>query len=242
MIPIPVYGLLQVVPGSGVDDVSAACEMMTFDSDQERAPAFCFLCLQKMNLIWGWGGAVLSPLLWRWRGQTTARTLNSSVIIYLTKTSEQETFFLEDIWQQKRLQLFKLKCLHGFPLSKRQRSQESDLEHYMDFFSSCEFSPPWPCSIAGLAVAVLIAPPVCTVQYSPFNVVPAVECSRDDAWRWLTHRREGGITIRPLLSVQTNNQWNKVFLSVSGELAGGDECFFQVTSSSPQEKNYVSCL
>lgn len=78
--------------------------------------------------------------------------------------------FQKDIGLHKRLKLFKLNFLHGFPFSKTQRSAKCLTEQYMNStwtYSSavCESSPRWPCSIAGLAVVVFIAPPVCTVQY-----------------------------------------------------------------------------
>lgn len=70
--------------------------------------------------------------------------------------------------------------------------------------------------------------------YSPvfsFNVVPAAECSSDDGWWWLKHaerRVKSQYTL--FFSVPRNNRWNKVFLSVSGELQCHEWVFhFQVT-------------
>lgn len=81
----------------------------------------------------------------------------------------------------------------------------------------CESSPWWPCSIAVLAVVVFIAPCVYSPVF-PLNVVPAAECSSSDGWWWLEHA-EGRVKSQHalFLSVPKNNQWNKVFLSVSGE-------------------------
>lgn len=51
---------------------------------------------------------------------------------------------------------------------------------YMDLLFSCmRICPLWPFSIAGLAVAIVIAPsPVCTVQYSLLTVPTAERSSR----------------------------------------------------------------
>lgn len=114
----------------------------------------------------------LSSSLWNWHGQTAARTLCTSVIIYFTKgiwtENKKNITFPEGRWTTKRLELFKMKFLHGFPLNKTQRSAT-----YLPWnstwtysWATCESSPWWPCSIAELAVVVFNCLSVWTVQYS----------------------------------------------------------------------------
>lgn len=77
-IPIPLWHIqclvyLQVVPGARVDDVKAACEMMTFDSDQECALALRFSASRHEHERRmggedsGW--TALSSFLWSCRGR-----------------------------------------------------------------------------------------------------------------------------------------------------------------------------
>lgn len=76
------------------------------------------------------------------------------------KKKRKSVTFSEGHWTAKeRLKLFKLKFLHGFPFSKTQRSAKRLTWNSTWTYSSavCESSPRWPCSIAGLAVAVFIA-------------------------------------------------------------------------------------
>lgn len=218
---------------------------MTFDIYPEYALALCFLCLQTRarNKCEGFGsgdGRPLSSFLWCWRGQTAAGTFYSSVIIYFTK----------DVWEQKNMTFSKghlttketqiylnRNFLHGFLYSRTQKSEKC-LTWNCTWTSSssssvvCEFCPPWPCSIAGLAVAVFIAPPVCTVQYSLLTwcLQQNVQAMMVDGW-WRLKPAERRVKSQNalLLSVPVSNQLNKVFLSVSGEsqcFING--CFFEV--------------
>lgn len=153
-IPIPPWPTqrlvyLQVVPGSWVDDVTAACEMMTFDFDQEcpLALCFCFLSASKhklelrmgMRSVDGWP----SPLSC---DADVGRLLPGRYIIFCdnlfykrcselgTKKTKHVTFS-GGHW--KRLNLFKMKFLHGFPFSKTEVNKVSDLEQYKDEYFSC---------------------------------------------------------------------------------------------------------
>lgn len=121
----------------------------------------------------GWGCLMDGPLLFpgklTWTDRCQDVIFFSDNLFYKRLNSEQKMWpFQKDIGQQKRLKLFKLDFLHGFPFSKRQRSAKCLTWNYPWTYSSavCESSPQWPCSIAGLAVVVFIAPHVCTVQYS----------------------------------------------------------------------------
>lgn len=83
-------------------------------------------------------------------------------------------------------------------------------------FNLCESRPRWPCSIAGLAVAVFIG---LLNVYSPvfsFNVVPATKCATEDGRLRLRHAEWRASSPRAL-SLSVLNRLNKVFLSVSGE-------------------------
>lgn len=108
--------------------------------------------------------------------------------------------FPEGRWTTKRLKLFKMKFLHGFPLNKTQRSAT-----YLPWnstwtysWATCESSPWWPCSIAELAVVVLIAS-LCEQSSILFKLGA---CSRMFKRLCLmtteTCRGEGRITVCPL--------------------------------------------
>lgn len=81
------------------------------------------------------------------------------------KKNKNSVTFSEGHWTNKRLKLFKLKFLHGFPLRKTQRSEKAEL--YLDLLFSCvwlqpmvalQYLPDW--------LWQFLLPPVCTVQYS----------------------------------------------------------------------------
>lgn len=165
---------LQVVPGSWVDDVPAPREMMTFDFDQECTLALCFFSASKRELemrtrVRSLDGWPLSPLSC---DADVGRPLPGRYIISCDNlfykrrlNSEQKKnninkhdLFKKDIGQQKRYKLFKLKFLHGFPFSKRSARCLTWNSTWTYSSAVCESSPWWPCSIAGLAVAVFIAP------------------------------------------------------------------------------------
>lgn len=181
-----------------------------------------------LNWGWGWGRLMDGPLLFRvtltW-ADCCQDVILSSVIIYFTKDvlnleQKKKTWpFQKDIGKDS---IYLKSNFCTVFLSAKQRSTKCPTWNSTKTYTSavCEPSPRWPCSIAGLAVAVFIALPcVCTVQYFSFNVVPATECSSDDGWWRLKHaERRVKSKYALFLSVSMKNQWNKVFLSVSGEL------------------------
>ena len=142
--------------------------------------------------------------------------------------------FQKDIGLHERLKLFKLNFLHGFPFSKTQRSAKCLTEQYMN---STGLILQLCVSLAHGGLAVLpdwlwwfLLPPCVYSPVFSFNVVPAAECSSNDGWWRLKHaERRVKSQYALFISVSMNNQWNKVFLSVSGELKSvTNECFFQV--------------
>lgn len=181
-IPIPPWPTqrlvyLQVVPGSWVDDVTAACEMMTFDFDQEcpLALCFCFLSASKhklelrmgMRSVDGWP----SPLSC---DADVGRLLPGRYIIFCDNlfykrcselgTKKKNTWpFQEDIGKDSIYLKWNFCTVF---LSAKQRSTKCPTWNSTKTNTSavCEPSPRWPCSIAGLAVAVFIALPC---VYSP---------------------------------------------------------------------------
>lgn len=147
--------------------------------------------------------------------------------------------------RKKRLHLFKMKFLHGFLLNETQRSAQCLTWSRTKTYTSavCEPILRWPCSIAGLAVAVFIALPC---VYSPvfyFNVVPATECSNNDGW-WRLKHAERRVKSRNtlLLSVSMKNQWNKVFLTVSGEFMSWMRFFLYNSPSFSDQPVELLCL
>lgn len=208
---------------------------------RKRALSLCSLCLQK----WAWnedGGEVVgwmavSSFLWSWRGQTAARTFYSSVIIY----------FLKDVWTHN-----KKKC----DLFRRTLDNKRDSNYLNWIFCTVFLSAKdrgqqsvWLGNIHGLILQLCVSlahrglavlpdwlwqfllPPCVYSPVFSFNVVPAAECSSSNGWRGLKHaERRVKSQYALFLSVSMNNQWNKVFLSVSGELQlVMNEYFFQVT-------------
>lgn len=121
-----------------------------------------------MSLKWGWGEVcwwmALSSFLWSWHGQTSARTLHSSVITYFKKDiwtlNKKHDLFRRTLDNKYRLNYLNWNFCTVFLSEKTQRSAKCLTLNCTWTYSSavCESSPWWPCSIAGLAVAVFIAP------------------------------------------------------------------------------------
>lgn len=161
--------------------LSGWCHGCVWDDDlwlwSRVRPCSLFSLPPDIDLKWGWGwgrlmdGPLLFPVMLTWADRCQDVIIFCDNLFYKRRlNSEQKTWpFQKDIEQQKRLQLFQLKCVHGFLFSKTQKSARCLTWNCTWTYSSalCFSRPRWPCSIARLAVAVFIAPyPVCTVQYS----------------------------------------------------------------------------
>lgn len=148
---------LQVVPGSGVDDVTTARQMMSL------TVLFVFFCI-RIRGTGGWG-----PL----QSGADPRIFYSIVIIYFSKdiwsqnkpTKKKPWHFYRNSGQQRAGNYLKFNFCTAFS-ARRQRSVNW-LGTGRGFYSSavCGCSPQWPCSITGLAVVVFIAFP--PFVYSP---------------------------------------------------------------------------
>lgn len=127
---------------------------------------------------WGWGQFPMKPVCCQ---DTTFFCDN----LFYKNTSELRTLrtkitsFLEGLWTTRDWNYLNLNFCTIF-LSVKYRGQQNGWCGTTWTLSSavCESSPLWPCSIAGLAVVVFIAP-LCVQPSSVINFVPAKECLTD---------------------------------------------------------------
>lgn len=96
-----------------------------------------------------------------------------------TTTTKKDDLFKKDFGQEKRLKLFKVKFLHGFPFNSTQRSANR-LTWNSRLQLCASLAHGGLAVLPELAVAVFIALPVCTVQYFLLTWCLVTECSSND--------------------------------------------------------------
>lgn len=118
---------VQVVPGSRVDDVTPACEMMPSDFDQECAVAlWCFYFCLQTNLNWRWGRGCLTegplfPVMLTWADCCRDLILSSLIIYFKLVLNSEPKKKWDLLWRTEdnnRLMLFKKQITARFSFNK----------------------------------------------------------------------------------------------------------------------------
>lgn len=213
--------------------LSGWCHGCVWDDDlwlwSRVRPCSLFSLPPDMSSKWGWGwgrlmdGPVLFPVMLTWTDCCQDVIFFCGNLFYKRRlNSEKNLTFSQGHWTTKETYYFYLNWYFCTVfLSAKHRGQQSV----------------WLRTLHGLILQLCVSQALCglavlpdwlwrfllpTYVYSPvfsFNVVPAEECSSNDGWWWLKHsERRVKSQYALFLSVPMNNHWNKVFLSVSGDL------------------------